>query len=176
MKIGSTIRELRKAQGFKQGEFAALIKISSTALSQIERDESIPKSTTLDKICDQLNVTSTLIYLLSVGEKDIPIGNRDKYLNIFPHVRDLIITIFSEDEEEILLLESVKEIGKCKNSPEEAERVVEVMTKAIKDGKDQMGKVSEVFKRCNHQFDFTGANPNLCILCGQVKDYSGYSI
>lgn len=98
MKIGGTIRDLRKQQGHKQGEFAKLIDISPTALSQIERDVSVPKESTLNKICTQLNITSQVLYLLSVKVDDIPSANKDKYLSMFPQVRNLMIQIFSEED------------------------------------------------------------------------------
>ena len=98
MNIGSTIKDLRKKKGIKQGVFADIIGISGTSLSQIENNNTIPKKSTLEKICNELNVSSELIYLLSIKEEDIPEGNRDKYQATFSGIRNLMIDVFSEED------------------------------------------------------------------------------
>ncbi len=102
MNIGSTIKDLRKKKGIKQGVFAEMIGVSGTSLSQIEGNITIPKKSTLEKICKELNVSSDLLYLLSIGVENIPEHNRVKFETMFPQVRELMIQIFSEDGDKLL--------------------------------------------------------------------------
>ena len=103
MNIGSTIKDLRKKKGIKQGVFAETIGISGTSLSQIENGNTTPKKQTLEKICNELNVTTELIYLLSIREEDIPEANKDKYQATFAGIRNLMIDVFSEDDKKALV-------------------------------------------------------------------------
>ncbi len=87
----------------KQGEFADLVGISSTALSQIETNNTVPKKSTLNRICEHLGITVELLYLLSITADSIPEKNRNNYANMFPQVRKLMIDIFSEDNDTLIV-------------------------------------------------------------------------
>lgn len=102
MNIGNTIKDLRKKRGIKQGVFAEMIGVSGTSLSQIEGNYTTPKKSTLEKICSELNISVDLLYLLSVKVENIPEGNKKKFESLFPQVKDLMIQIFSEDDNRLL--------------------------------------------------------------------------
>ncbi len=56
MKIGQTIKEIRKRKGIKQYELATAIGVAQTSLSQIESDLKYPHFTTLKKIAKAFNM------------------------------------------------------------------------------------------------------------------------
>ncbi|GAB5417018.1 MAG: hypothetical protein Crog4KO_18850 [Crocinitomicaceae bacterium] len=102
MNTGATIQKLRKGKKVNQDEFAKRIGISTAALSHIETNLSNPKTSTLQKICEELNISVELLHLLSLDESSIPEQNRESYGNMFPQVHDLMIKIFSESPDKIL--------------------------------------------------------------------------
>lgn len=106
MNIGPTIKKLRKQKGLNQKEFSAAIDISQTALSQIETGLTKPQKTTLNKICEELNVPEQVLILLSLEESDVPEKNKDLYDTLYPAVKDFITKIFYEDDKKVLASES----------------------------------------------------------------------
>ena len=92
MKIGNTIKELRKKKNFNQAELGKLCGISQTSLSQIETDVTRPNRSNLGKICLALEVPEQLIYLLSLEKEDIPDDKKDLYLNLFPVVKNMMLS------------------------------------------------------------------------------------
>jgi transcriptional regulator with XRE-family HTH domain len=96
MNIGNTIKELRKKRGISQGEFAKLCEISQTSLSQIETGAKKPSKTTLKKVCEHLEVSEPLLYVLSLEDVDVPENKKEVYNTIYPHVRKLLDAILSD--------------------------------------------------------------------------------
>jgi len=103
MKIGTTIKELRKKKGVKQGEFADLVGISSTSLSQIESNITNPKKSTLERICAELKIPDHLLFLLSLNEDDVPEGKKQLYDAMYPQLKEWMLNIFYEDDDKALL-------------------------------------------------------------------------
>jgi transcriptional regulator with XRE-family HTH domain len=93
MNIGNTIKELRKKKEISQGEFAKLCEISQTSLSQIETGAKSPSKTTLKKICEQLDISEPMLYVLSLEERDVPENKKEIYNRIYPSVRQLLDAI-----------------------------------------------------------------------------------
>jgi transcriptional regulator with XRE-family HTH domain len=102
MKIGTTIQKIRKGKKLRQEDFATSVGISSTALSQIETNNAIPKQSTLEKICNELGISVELLHLMSIDEKSIPEKNRDSYGKMFPEIHDMMIRIFSEPPTKVI--------------------------------------------------------------------------
>lgn len=102
MKLGTTIKDLRKKKGLNQGEFAELIGISSTALSQIETNTTRPKKGTLEKICGELGIQEHLLLLLSLSEDDVPEGKEQLYKLMYPQLKELMINIFYEKDDQLI--------------------------------------------------------------------------
>jgi len=65
MKIGRTIRELRRAKNIKLQQLAEMTNMSVSALSQLERDLSNPSLATLVKIAKALEVPIMSLFLSS---------------------------------------------------------------------------------------------------------------
>jgi transcriptional regulator with XRE-family HTH domain len=102
MKIGQTIKKLRKEKGISQTEFGKQIGVTQTTLSQIENDQTTPHKSTLTKICEVLNVPEQLLYVLSIDELDVPEKNRKMFETLFPTVKDFMQKIFHEDDDKLL--------------------------------------------------------------------------
>ncbi len=64
MKIGQTIRDLRKEKGLSQEELAKLLFLSQDTISLWERGKSLPESVAVVKLTKIFNVTSD--YLLGI--------------------------------------------------------------------------------------------------------------
>lgn len=90
MTIGNALKELRKKQGFSQGELAKAAGISQTALSQIENGTR-PHDQTLQDLSKALNVPVGLIHLLTVKKEDIPESKQILYDKLFPVIKSLVI-------------------------------------------------------------------------------------
>lgn len=99
MKIGETIHNLRKDQGFSQGSFALLVGISATSLSQIENNVTFPKQSTLQEICKKLNISTQILYILSFRVEDIPAENKGKSRIMLPLVKVLMLELFENNNE-----------------------------------------------------------------------------
>lgn len=94
MKLGNTIKELRKAKGFNQSQLAEIAKISQTALSQIESDNRFPSQVTLENICNALGTKPSAVYILSATLDDVPDENKETFNTVFPQIKSLLEKIF----------------------------------------------------------------------------------
>ena len=93
MNIGSAIQTIRKAKGISQLELSEKIEISQAALSQIENGLKRPGTKTLDKICLILETPKSLLYVLSIGDEDVPESRKLMYEKLFPEIKKSIMTI-----------------------------------------------------------------------------------
>ncbi|MFD3001864.1 helix-turn-helix domain-containing protein [Pontibacter toksunensis] len=94
MKLGETIKELRKRKGFSQSEFAAKCSISPTSLSLIESGKKRPHAKTLDAICGALEIPEPFLYFLSTTESDIPEEKREAYKILGPTIKSMMNQLF----------------------------------------------------------------------------------
>lgn len=94
MDIGKTIKTLRQAQNYNQSELAELAGITQTSLSQIESGKKRPNKSTLDRICEVLNINESALYILSMSKDDIPNQNRQTYEKIFPSIKEMLEKMF----------------------------------------------------------------------------------
>ena len=79
MKIGTTIKKLRKGKGYKQIEFAKRCSISQTYLSQLENDERNPTVDVLERISKVLEIPFPVISFLSLTVDNVPEEKREVY-------------------------------------------------------------------------------------------------
>lgn len=90
MKIGQTIKDLRKLKGVKQKDFCKIIGISQNALCQIEGDVAYPHSNTLKSIAKAFDMPEQMIYLLSIKESDVPKHKKEAYRILYPTIKQMI--------------------------------------------------------------------------------------
>ena len=71
MKIGETLREIRKSKELTQDEVCGKLKISQTFLSQIEGSKKEPSGKMLRALCKFYKVPYQVVIWQSIEEKDI---------------------------------------------------------------------------------------------------------
>ena len=79
MEIGRVIGMMIKKKGMTQVEVAERIGKSTTALSQIVKGAYKPNPETLEKLCDVLEIPQSILYFLTISEKDIPEEKKELY-------------------------------------------------------------------------------------------------
>lgn len=72
MNIGTAIKTLRKQKELGQKDLAEMCNISVNALSLIETNVTFPQKTTIEKICNALNIPVSYLLLFSITDEDIP--------------------------------------------------------------------------------------------------------
>lgn len=102
MKIGEVINLIIKKRGMTQTELAKKIGKSSTALSQIINGAYDPNPETLDKICEALEVPKSILYFLTISEKDIPQDKLELYKMLAPSIKDFLIKVFGSEQQELI--------------------------------------------------------------------------
>ncbi len=102
MKIGEVINSIIKKKGITQIELAKKIGKSTTAVSQIINGAYDPNPETLDKICEVLEVPKSIIYFLTISEKDIPENKIELYKMLAPSIKDFLINVFGKEQTELI--------------------------------------------------------------------------
>ena len=97
MDIGIVIGKLIKQKGLTQVEFAGKIGKSTTALSQIVKGTYKPNPTTLEKICQELEIPEPVLHFLTISEEDVPKEKLELYRMLAPSLRDFVIKIFGDN-------------------------------------------------------------------------------
>lgn len=90
MKIGNSIKSIRKKRGFRQVDLANLCGISQNYLSQIEKNIKEPNFSTLKLIADKLDTPLLVILFLSIEEDDVKQEKRDVYKTLEPTIKTLV--------------------------------------------------------------------------------------
>ena len=99
MKLGSTIKMLRKLRGMKQGELAKKVDITQTHLSLVESGVNFMTVDTICRVAGALGVTTSLIFFLSVTESDVPAGLYPAYEEFEASIGMDFLGLFFTDEE-----------------------------------------------------------------------------
>lgn len=94
MHIGEVIKDLRKAKGVTQQEFANLCGMTQTHLSLVECGVRIPTFKTLTKIGKKLEIPAPIIIYLSIDIEDVPQSRREAFKILSPTIISLIKSIF----------------------------------------------------------------------------------
>lgn len=92
MNIGISIRAIRKERvpHLNQSEFAKLIGISQTYLSQIESGSKTPSSSVLEEIAKSFEIPLPIIYWFGLQEEDILEHKREYFRFLKPTVDSMI--------------------------------------------------------------------------------------
>jgi len=97
MRIGKALKEIRKHKGISQMQLAEQIGISQTSLSQIESDIKRPSVSTIKKICEILEVSEPLVYLMATEESDVPESRRMLFNALLPTLKSVVLQIAGPD-------------------------------------------------------------------------------
>lgn len=93
MNEGTAIKLIRKRLNIKQADLAKGIGLSQTSLSQIEQNLKRPSTRTLQKICKELDIPESLIYILGMERDDVSEARRDTYDMLFPSIANIALEI-----------------------------------------------------------------------------------
>ena len=96
MKIGQSIKKVRKLKGFNQGKFSKAIGVTQSYLSLIENDKKKPSLDLLDRISKVVEVPVQFIVWFSVSESDVPEHKKETYRTLKP-VLDTIVEGIMKD-------------------------------------------------------------------------------
>jgi XRE family transcriptional regulator, regulator of sulfur utilization len=96
MNIGTAIRNIRKERTpqLNQSEFAKLIGITQTYLSQIETGAKTPNISVLETISKEFEIPLPIIFWLSIEEGDVAEHRREYFRFLKPTVDSMIDTFF----------------------------------------------------------------------------------
>jgi transcriptional regulator with XRE-family HTH domain len=96
MNIGQAIRNIRKERTphLNQSEFAKLIGITQTYLSQIETGAKTPNISVLDTISKEFEIPLPIIFWLGINEEDIAEDKRGYFRFLKPTVDAMINEFF----------------------------------------------------------------------------------
>lgn len=92
MNLGKAIKELRKAKNMSQTDLVHRAKITQARLSQIENGDR-PGEDTLRSICEALEVSEAMVYIMAIEKKDVSAEKKDMYDKFFPIIKGLVMDI-----------------------------------------------------------------------------------
>ena len=91
MNLGTAIKTIRKQMGFSQRELAEKCNISVNALCQIEINNTFPQKSTINKICEVLEVPTSYLLFFSISDEDVPVENRNLFNSLKPTIKNLLL-------------------------------------------------------------------------------------
>lgn len=94
MKIGATIKRLRKEKGIRQIDFAKSCGISQTYLSQLENDDRNPTVDVLERISAALNIPYPVLSFLSLTPDSVSEEKREVYQRMEKVMFGLVEDVF----------------------------------------------------------------------------------
>jgi len=90
MKLGNTIKELRKQKRIPQEFLAEKCGITQAYLSLIENDKKEPNLSTLKVISKALETPLPIIFYLSLSEEDISESKKSLFSQLNPSIKNLV--------------------------------------------------------------------------------------
>jgi len=95
MNIGTAVKAIRKKLDITQSQLADACGISQATLSQIESGKKRPNEHTLKSICTTLDVPESIIYIIAMEERDVPVSKKGVYRLIYPSMMSLSLEIIN---------------------------------------------------------------------------------
>ncbi|WP_289054161.1 helix-turn-helix domain-containing protein [Carboxylicivirga marina] len=94
MKIGNSIKELRKEKGIKQLDLAKESGLSQTFLSQLEKGVKTPSLETLEKISKVLDIPVPVLTFLAIEEDMVSEDKKEMYKKMMPTLTGIVKEVF----------------------------------------------------------------------------------
>lgn len=94
MKIGATIKKLRKEKKITQIDLAGQCGISQTYLSQLENDERNPTVDVLERISNVLEIPYPVLSFLSITIDSVPEEKKEIYKRMEKVMFGLVEDVF----------------------------------------------------------------------------------
>ncbi|MES2702826.1 MAG: helix-turn-helix transcriptional regulator [Bacteroidota bacterium] len=93
MSIGKAIKSIRKKRSLSQAELARRISLSQTSLSQIETDAKRPSQRTIERLCKELDIPESVLYIAAMQYFEVPEKYKAAYDLILPSIRMLALQL-----------------------------------------------------------------------------------
>lgn len=97
MKIGDSIKALRKQKGFGQRQLAEMCNITVTYLSLIETGKKEPTLALLRSIANALKTPLPILLFSTLSNDDIPESKRDFFDMVKPTIDSLLQQLISDN-------------------------------------------------------------------------------
>ena len=91
MDIGKAIKELRRVKHITQKELASRCGITPNALCNIEKGNSFPSQSNIQKICEAMCIPSSYLLLFSITEEDVPEDKRIFFHQLCEPLKDGLV-------------------------------------------------------------------------------------
>lgn len=95
MNLGGTIKKIRKEKKIKQNTLAENCGITATYLSQIENNKKEPGVTLMKNICNELDISTPLLFFKAMDINDVPKHKREKYNFLRPSLESFVDDIMN---------------------------------------------------------------------------------
>jgi len=102
MNIGTAIKTLRKEKGYSQKEFADKCALSVNALCQIETNNSFPQKSTINKVCEVLEIPTSYLLFFSISAEDIPEAQREIFDTLSGPIKNVLLREVADSKKEIM--------------------------------------------------------------------------
>ena len=90
MNLGKSIRKLRKQKDISQIEFAAMIGMSQSYLSLVEKEHRKPSTDMVEKVASALEIPLPLMLWFAIEEKDVAEDKKEHFKIIKPLVDKML--------------------------------------------------------------------------------------
>ena len=97
MKLGSTIKQLRKRQGLNQQKLADKLGVTQTYLSLLESDRKTPSINFINSLSKEFNIPSSILAYLTLRKEEITDDKLKSFEKINPLIEELIQEILIDD-------------------------------------------------------------------------------
>ena len=101
MDIGQAIRTLRQRQNMTQGQLAERCGFSVNQVSSWEIGKAYPPKGTVERICSELGVPTSYLFLAGIEATDIPEEKRVLYQAMIEPLRNELLETNNGDEQRI---------------------------------------------------------------------------
>ena len=91
MDIGTAIKVLRKQKRLSQKELGDKCNLSVNALSQIEINASFPHKSSINSICNALDISVAYLLFFSISDEDIPVEKRAVFSSLNQVIKSVLL-------------------------------------------------------------------------------------
>lgn len=96
MKIGQSVKKVRKLKGVNQGEFSKTIGITQSYLSLIENDKRMPSMDLLEKMAKCFGMPLQFMLWFSITEDQIADSKLEFYRALKPAMDEIVNAIMED--------------------------------------------------------------------------------
>lgn len=96
MKIGQSVKQVRKKRGISQKNLCKSVGITQSYLSQVENNKKTPSISVLNDIADYFEMPLSIMLWFSLKEEDIDDNKKEIYRNLKPVLDEMVNTLIEQ--------------------------------------------------------------------------------